>query len=165
MVHPDNTPAVTGADAGTSVTPEAEEPTQGAAPDSGPTNAEVPTDAEIVDSHETLASPGEDNPPGTTSVAADSEIVDAELVPTPIAPTTSTTRPGPAPVFDYTDSRVPTPGYLQDKSERRYGNALGGTELAGATPEVQSAAKAQEARDKAAADKLEEIRRSLHPDS
>ena len=80
-------------------------------------------------------------------------------------PTTSNAAPVPAPAFDYTDAGVPTLGYLQDKIERRYGNALGGTELAGATAEAQSAAKAQEEREKAAADRLAEIRRSLHPDS
>ena len=135
MVQPDNTPAVTGADVEASVTP-ATESTWSESPGPGTTESE--------------------------NVGGDAEIVDAELVP---APTTSTTAPVPAPGFDYTDAGVPTLGYLQDKIERRYGNALGGTELAGATPEARSAAEAQEERDKAAADRLEQIRRSLHPDS
>ena len=144
MVQPDNTPAVTGVDAGASVTPAEGEPAPDAAAESDPTpDTEVPTDDDIVDA----------------------ELVPAPIAPAPIPPTTPIAAPVPAPAFDYTDAGVPTLGYLQDKIERRYGNALGGTELAGATPEAQSAATAQEQREKAAADKLEEIRRSLHPDS
>src|SRR6185312_6659580 len=145
MVQPDNTPAGSGADVEEAVAPPPEEPTP-EAKQSGTQQAEKP------------------EPGPSESADPDAEIVDAELVPTPIATTTPTSAV-PAPTFDYTDAGVPTLGYLQDKIERRYGNALGGTELAEATKEAQTAAKAQEEREKAAADKLEEIRRSLHRDS
>jgi phage shock protein A len=69
-------------------------------------------------------------------------------------------------VTDYTDSGIPTLAYLQDKIERRYATAFGAHELAEATiPEAADAAKRQEQLAKSAKERLEEIRRSLHPDA
>ena len=148
MVQPDNTPAVT-ADAATSAVP-----------------STAPDDVTPETSTADQAVAGEVTPDDKTAGTDESEIVEAELVPTSAPSLSPTTFPAaaPAPAFDYTDAGVPTLGYLQDKIERRYGNALGGTELAGMTPEAKSAAEVQAEREKAAVDKLEEIRRSLHPD-
>ena len=62
----------------------------------------------------------------------------------------------------YTLSGVPTLEGLRDKIETRLGNALGATELAEDTPEVRTATERYEARQHAAAEKLEEIRASMH---
>ena len=59
-------------------------------------------------------------------------------------------------------SGVPTLEGVRDKIETRLGNAMGATELAQDTPEVRSAAERYEARQQAAAEKLEEIRASMH---
>lgn len=71
--------------------------------------------------------------------------------------------PTPAPVLDtgYTESGVPTFEGVREKIETRYGTALGATELAEETPEVRSADQRYAATQKAAADKLEEIRASM----
>ena len=61
----------------------------------------------------------------------------------------------------YTMSGVPTLEGVRDKIETRLGNALGATELAEGTPEVRSATERYEARQQAAAEKLEEIRASM----
>ena len=80
------------------------------------------------------------------------------------AATASPLPPVPTPNIDtgYTDAGVPTLDGVRDKIETRYGTALGATELAEETPEVRTAADQHEARHKAAADKLEEIRASMH---
>lgn len=78
------------------------------------------------------------------------------------------TNPAPEPVeptvaeTGYTDAGVPTLEGVREKIESRYGTALGATELAGETPEARTAAERYEATKKAAADKLEEIRKSMH---
>jgi phage shock protein A len=78
--------------------------------------------------------------------------------------TASPLPPVPTPNIDtgYTDAGVPTLDGVRDKIETRYGTALGATELAEETPEVRNAADQYEARQKAAAEKLEEIRASMH---
>jgi phage shock protein A len=50
---------------------------------------------------------------------------------------------------------------VREKIETRYGTALGATELAEETPEARTAAAQYEAQQKAAAEKLEEIRASM----
>ena len=69
----------------------------------------------------------------------------------------------PTPNLDtgYTDAGVPTLEGVREKIETRYGTALGATELAEETPEARTAAKQYEEHQKAAADKLEEIRASM----
>ena len=78
----------------------------------------------------------------------------------PTAPTPNV----PTPDLDtgYTDAGVPTLEGVREKIETRYGTALGATELAEETPEVRTAAERYEAQHKAAAEKLEEIRASMH---
>ncbi|WP_236791515.1 PspA/IM30 family protein [Amycolatopsis sp. GM8] len=60
---------------------------------------------------------------------------------------------------DYTEDGVPTFDFVRDKIEHRSAVAEGMTELSGDTTSVDE--KIAE-RDKAAKDKLAEIRRSLH---
>ena len=66
----------------------------------------------------------------------------------------------PAPDTGYTDDGVPTLEGVRDKIETRYGAALGATELASETPEARTAAEQYDAQKKAAAEKLDEIRKS-----
>ena len=105
----------------------------------------------------------------------DADVVDAEIVETvgPLAlPGGLTTAPSIAP--DYSEAGVPSLDYLRNKIEGRYGTALGSTELAEAAAareavaraeaEHRAAVTAQEqraAREQAAKDKLDEIRRSI----
>jgi phage shock protein A len=73
----------------------------------------------------------------------------------PVAPVT-------VPDTGYTDAGVPTLEGVREKIETRYTTALGATELAEETPEVRTAAEQYEAHQKAAAEKLDEIRKSMH---
>lgn len=81
---------------------------------------------------------------------------------------TGPSAPAPAvPDTGYTDAGVPTLDGVREKIESRYGTAIGATELAEAelaaqSPEARTAAKQYEAQQKAAAEKLEEIRASMH---
>ncbi len=72
--------------------------------------------------------------------------------------------PVPAPPVDtgYTASGVPTFESVREKIETRYGTALGSAELDAETPEGRSVEEQYEARQRAAHDKLEEIRASMH---
>ncbi len=70
--------------------------------------------------------------------------------------------PVPVPDTGYTPSGVPTFDGVREKIETRFGTALGATELAEDTPEGKTAAQQFEARQKAAEEKLEEIRASMH---
>ncbi len=82
------------------------------------------------------------------------------------APAVSTGPVAPAvpPDTGYTESGVPTLEGLRDKIESRYGTALGGTELAAETPEARAAAEQFEDRQRAAAEKLEQIRAAMRDD-
>ena len=94
----------------------------------------------------------DDNPAGNPlELAGNTE--SAAHLPTPV--------PVPVPDTGYTAAGVPTLQGVQDKIESRYGTALGATELAEATPEVRTANEQYEARQKAATEKLEEIRASM----
>lgn len=89
------------------------------------------------------------------------EPLDAEVVPTDPAPAL------PAPIHvdpDYTEAGVPTFDSVREKIETRYGTALGATELAEETPEGRSVAEQYEARQKAAEERLKQIRESMNQD-
>ena len=62
----------------------------------------------------------------------------------------------------YTDSGVPTLKGVRDRIETRYDTAVGSTELAQETPEAKDAAERFEERQRAAAEKLEQIRAEMH---
>jgi hypothetical protein len=86
--------------------------------------------------------------------------IEAEIVPaTPAAvPVAVPVDPG------YTNDGVPTFESVREKIENRYGTALGAVELASETPEGRSVEEQYEARQRAAADRLEQIRQSMHKD-
>ncbi|NIH88353.1 hypothetical protein [Amycolatopsis granulosa] len=64
----------------------------------------------------------------------------------------------------YSESGVPSFDFVRDRIENRYTTALGSTELAGETPEAASFDEKLADRDRAARDRLAEIRRSLRGD-
>jgi hypothetical protein len=74
--------------------------------------------------------------------------------------------PPPAEPVDtgYTPGGVPTFESVREKIETRYGTAIGATELAAETPEGRSVEEQYEERQRAAAERLEQIRKSMHPD-
>jgi phage shock protein A len=61
----------------------------------------------------------------------------------------------------YTDSGVPTFDAVRDAIESRYATSLGSTELAAETPEGRSVEQQYDARQRAAARRLAEIRDSM----
>ncbi|STZ82168.1 phage shock protein A (IM30) [Mycolicibacterium aichiense] len=62
----------------------------------------------------------------------------------------------------YNESGVPTFESVQEKIETRYGTALGSAELDAETPEGRTVEEQYESRQRAAAERLEEIRASMH---
>jgi phage shock protein A len=79
----------------------------------------------------------------------------AELEPT--APTVA-----PAPVdTGYTPAGVPTFESVREKIETRYGTAIGAAELDAETPEGRTVEEQYDARQRAAAERLAQIRESM----
>ena|SRR6185503_3140213 len=78
------------------------------------------------------------------------------------------TTPAPAPVepvdTGYTPGGVPTFESVREKIETRYGTATGASELAAETPEGRSVEEQYNARQRAAAERLAQIRESMHED-
>jgi hypothetical protein len=72
-------------------------------------------------------------------------------------------EPPPARAADpgYTPDGVPTFESVREKIETRYGTAIGATELAAETPEGRSVDEQYEQRQRAAAERLEQIRKSM----
>jgi phage shock protein A len=81
------------------------------------------------------------------------------------APAPSAT-PAPAEPVDtgYTPGGVPTFESVREKIETRYGTAIGGAELAAETPEGRTVEEQYDERQRAAAERLAEIRKSMHPE-
>lgn len=79
----------------------------------------------------------------------------------PPAPTVTPVPPVEADT-GYTASGVPTFESVREKIETRYGTALGSAELDAETPEGRAVEEQYEARQRAAHDKLEQIRASMH---
>jgi phage shock protein A len=65
----------------------------------------------------------------------------------------------------YTSSGVPTFESVREKIETRYETSIGSAELDAETPEGRDVEKQYEERQQAAADRLAEIRKSMHPDA
>jgi phage shock protein A len=65
----------------------------------------------------------------------------------------------------YDSAGVPTFESVREKIETRYGTSLGAAELDAETAEGRSVEEQYQARQQAAADRLAEIRKSMHPDS
>lgn len=85
-----------------------------------------------------------------------------EAAAAPAAPATAAPIPVPPIDTGYTTSGVPTFESVREKIETRYGTALGSAELDAETPEGRSVEEQYEARQRAAHDKLEQIRASMH---
>lgn len=95
--------------------------------------------------------------------AAEGEVVD-DVALQPESPS-STPAPVPEPVdTGYTPGGVPTFDSVREKIETRYGTAIGASELASETPEGRSVEEQYDARQRAAAERLAEIRKSMHPE-
>ena len=80
------------------------------------------------------------------------DVVDAEIVdePAPVVP------PG-----DYTEGGVPTFDYVRDRIEGRVATSIGSSELANETPLAKSIDEQLAERDRAGAERLEQIRRAM----
>jgi len=96
--------------------------------------------------------------------AAEATPVEAE--PTEAKPAETTPAPPrDAPVdTGYTAGGVPTFESVREKIETRYGTAIGASELAADTPEGRTVEEQYDARQRAAAERLAEIRKSMHPE-
>jgi hypothetical protein len=90
----------------------------------------------------------------------------AESTPNAAPVPTVTPAPSPAEPVDtgYTPGGVPTFDSVREKIETRYGTAVGASELAAETPEARTLEEQYEARQRAAAERLAEIRKSMHPE-
>ena len=87
---------------------------------------------------------------------------DAGPAPKP-APAVPLSNPDIDPGYD--NSGVPTFESVREKIEKRYGTSLGASELAAETPEGRSIEERYEARQKAAEERLAQIRESMHRDA
>ncbi|MDO3398435.1 hypothetical protein QWI29_00170 [Mycolicibacterium neoaurum] len=89
------------------------------------------------------------------------EPLDVDLVPVDPSPLPPVSVPADT---GYTDAGVPTFDSVREKIETRLGTAIGGAELAEETPEGRTVAEQYEARQRAAADRLAQIRESMKSD-
>lgn len=90
------------------------------------------------------------------------EPLDVDVVPVdPSAPLPPVAVPADT---GYTDAGVPTFDSVREKIETRLGTAIGGAELAEQTPEGRSVDEQYETRQRAAADRLAQIRESMKSD-
>ena len=87
-------------------------------------------------------------------------VVDPVVEPT--AEPTPATPPAPEPVdTGYTAGGIPTFDSVREKIETRYGTAIGAAELDAETPEGRTVEEQYEARQRAAAERLAQIRESM----
>lgn len=104
------------------------------------------------------ADPSTPEVPDTPETAATSEVpATPESEPVIASPTVATPDLDPG----YTAAGVPTLEGVREKIEKRYATALGAVELAADTPEGRTVAEQYDARAKAAAAKLDEIRAAM----
>lgn len=82
----------------------------------------------------------------------------------PLEPQPPTPPPAEAADAGYTPGGVPTFESVREKIETRYGTAIGATELAAETPEGRSVEEQYEERQRAAAERVEQIRRAMRAD-
>jgi hypothetical protein len=78
----------------------------------------------------------------------------------------ATATPPPAEPVDtgFTPGGVPTFESVREKIETRYGTAIGAAELDAESPEGRTIEEQYDARQRAAAERLSEIRKSMHPE-
>jgi phage shock protein A len=74
--------------------------------------------------------------------------------------TPGATQPDPG----YDDAGVPTFEHVREKIENRYGTSLGAAELAAETPEGREVEEQYDERQRAAAERLAQIRESMPPE-
>jgi phage shock protein A len=88
--------------------------------------------------------------------------------PEPAAEATPSAAPAATPAepvdTGYTPSGVPTFDSVREKIETRYGTAIGAAELDAESPEGRTVEEQYDARQRAAAERLDEIRKSMHQD-
>ncbi|WP_374021553.1 hypothetical protein [Mycobacterium sp. HNNTM2301] len=72
--------------------------------------------------------------------------------------------PGTAPTDGYDSAGVPTFESVREKIENRYATSLGGAELDAESPEGRSVAEQYDERERAAAERLAQIRESMRAD-
>jgi phage shock protein A len=82
----------------------------------------------------------------------------------PDADATSDAAPVEPVETGYTPAGVPTFDSVREKIETRYGTSIGAAELAAESPEGRTVEEQYDARQRAAAERLEEIRKSMHKD-
>jgi hypothetical protein len=99
-----------------------------------------------------------DDPDG----AVEAEVIEAEVVaPEVVAPEVVAPEVVAPEETGYTAAGVPTFDSVREKIETRYGTAIGSAELAAETPQGRTIEDQYEARQKAAAERLEQIRASM----
>jgi phage shock protein A len=89
-----------------------------------------------------------------------------ELAPEPETAAEATPSPAPAEPVDtgYTTGGVPTFESVREKIETRYGTAIGSAELDAESAQGRTIEEQYDARQRAAAERLTEIRKSMHDD-
>ncbi len=129
--------------------------TSAAQPASPTTGTQVPADAEAA----------ADAPAATAAPASAPASTPALPPAAPAAPDIAHTVPDTGhtvPDTGYTADGVPTFDAVREKIESRYGTAVGAKELAEDNRDVRTSAQQFDARQKAAEEKLAEIRASMH---
>jgi hypothetical protein len=89
------------------------------------------------------------------------DVVDAEVLPVPPSTAGPVLTPADA---GYTAGGIPTFEAVREKIETRYATSLGAAELDAETPEGRTIAEQYEARHKAGAERLAQIRAAMQPD-
>jgi phage shock protein A len=92
----------------------------------------------------------------TPEPEAPAEVQPAEAQPAQATPTAAPVDTG------YSASGVPTFESVREKIETRYGTAIGASELAAESPEGRTVEEQYDARQRAAAERLAQIRQSMH---
>jgi hypothetical protein len=106
-----------------------------------------------------------DEPTPEPDPAVEGEVVD-DIALEPDAPSPTTATPVPPPPAEpadtgYTPGGVPTFDSVREKIETRYGTAIGAAELDAESPEGRTVAEQYDARQRAAAERLAQIRESM----
>jgi hypothetical protein len=107
-----------------------------------------------------------DEPTPEPDPAVEGEVVDdIALEPDAPSPTTAAPVPPPPPAepadTGYTPGGVPTFDSVREKIETRYGTAIGAAELDAESPEGRTVEEQYDARQRAAAERLAQIRESM----
>jgi phage shock protein A len=103
-----------------------------------------------------------DEPTPEPDPAVEGEVVDdIALQPDTPPTTTSAATPVEPPDTGYTPSGVPTFESVREKIETRYGTSIGAAELDAESPEGRTVEEQYDARQRAAAERLAQIRESM----